>query len=60
MAVTEYEVYHKYYISDINECDLDTDNCEHECENTEGSYTCTCPAGYMLHTDGASCTGQNC
>ena len=38
-------------VLDINECD--TDPCENggTCDNTIGSFTCTCVAGY----DGATC-----
>ena len=42
--------------SDINECD--TDPCENSgsCNNTVGSFTCTCVAGY----EGATCqSGKN-
>ncbi|KAH9488404.1 hypothetical protein Btru_062838 [Bulinus truncatus] len=30
------------------------DGCQQGCENTEGGYRCTCPAGLKLKTDGKS------
>ncbi|KAK1353350.1 hypothetical protein POM88_052485 [Heracleum sosnowskyi] len=27
--------------NDINECERKTDDCEHECNNTQGGYNCT-------------------
>lgn len=39
---------------DINECqELDT-GCEY-CENTFGSYHCTCPEGFEIHNDQRTC-----
>ena len=42
-------------IKDINECDLDLDDCSinANCDNTIGSYICTCKPGF----DG---TGDSC
>lgn len=37
-----------HYFSDINECLLKEDYCEHHCINTDGSYICKCNEGYML------------
>lgn len=34
--------------TDINECDLEIDDCDFEadCINTDGGFTCECVAGY--------------
>lgn len=43
-------------IPDVNEC-LDSSKCAHgTCNNTEGSYFCTCFAGY--ESNGTSCQGN--
>ena len=44
-------------ISDINECEGKTHNCSSNavCNNTKGSYNCTCKPGY--EGDGNNCTG---
>eukprot|EP00058_Branchiostoma_floridae_P001021 XP_002586509.1 hypothetical protein BRAFLDRAFT_106412 [Branchiostoma floridae] len=34
--------------TDINECSNDNGGCSHNCENTDGSYRCTCQDGYQL------------
>ena len=47
----------KLNLSDIDECttqDFDCDPNAH-CENTEGSYTCTCSPGYW--GNGSACHG---
>ena len=58
--------FHKYqhfiisstlYFSDVNECQSDIDSCSHSCYNNDGSYTCGCPVGYFLSTDGYKCEG---
>ena len=43
--------------SDINECVVGTDNCHSyaTCNNTIGSFTCTCDQGFM--GNGVNCTG---
>ena len=43
--------------ADIDECSDDTDGCDHNCTNTEGSFKCSCQEGYTL-TDGTSCQGN--
>jgi len=43
--------------SDIDECALNLDNCSKlaTCQNTDGSFDCSCNIGY--HGDGFSCYG---
>ena len=42
---------------DINEC-LILDPCKSGCENTEGSYYCTCQEGLTLAKDGQNCLDE--
>ena len=46
-------------LTDINECTNGTHACysDDHCTNTNGSYTCSCPQGYKLGSDGHSCNG---
>ncbi len=47
------------FISDIDECDDNLDNCARdnaECTNTIGSFTCACDPGYS--GDGTVCMGE--
>ena len=46
----------KNYISDIDECTEDA--CDHNCTNTDGSFTCSCNNGYELDDNGRSCNGM--
>ena len=45
-------------ISDIDECVADTHNCSSDafCNNTHGSFNCSCKPGYK--GDGQNCTGS--
>lgn len=46
-------------VSDVNECRRYPGRlCGHKCENTQGSYYCSCSAGFRLSADGRSCEGQ--
>ena len=47
-----------YMILDINECEGRTPKCSSNavCNNTKGSYNCTCKSGY--EGDGNNCTGD--
>lgn len=46
-----------YLPLDIDECETDTDNCDvnAHCNNTKGSFQCTCNTGYS--GDGVVCEG---
>jgi hypothetical protein len=44
-------------MTDIDECSENRDNCGQLCQNTPGSYTCSCRTGYRLASDGAACEG---
>ena len=46
------------YFTDIDECAEGMDQCVHNCQNTNGSYTCSCRAGYSLNADGRGCEGM--
>ena len=43
---------------DIDECARDTDGCHHICNNTVGSYFCSCNAGYASTSDHKYCIGE--
>ena len=47
-----------YYFADINECETEKHHCGSNafCNNTKGSYICTCKPGYT--GNGVSCTGK--
>jgi len=51
-----------YLLADVNECLNETtvNKCSTnaECINTEGSYICECPSGYMLLADQRTCDGK--
>ena len=44
-----------FFISDIDECLEEPCHAFADCENTNGSYTCTCRSGYS--GDGLQCEG---
>ena len=43
---------------DIDECAMDIDGCAQGCNNTVGSFNCTCSEGYVLNEDGFFCDGK--
>ena len=44
--------------TDNHECADNTDNCDHICINSHGSYYCQCNKGYRLQNDGHTCNGK--
>ena len=49
--------YNDYFYTDIDECLLDTDDCDDDatCINFPGSYTCACLPGFRA--SGSDCIG---
>lgn len=48
-----------FLVTEVDECSLpDNGGCEQHCENTLGSYKCTCEPGYELTADKKSCEGK--
>ena len=44
---------------EVNECSLNTDNCEQECTNFDGGFRCGCYEGFSLNSDQISCSGTD-
>ena len=42
---------------DINECELNIDDCDQLCVNDLGSYHCECYTGYFREDISSSCVG---
>ena len=45
------------YYTNTDECLDNNSNCFHDCVNTEGSYHCECPPGYILQSNNRDCGG---
>ena len=60
MKKTEFLHFMALIFSDINECAKATHKCSANavCNNTKGSYNCTCNSGY--YGDGWNCQGRVC
>lgn len=43
------------FIVDINECSISPHPCQMICENTLGSYICSCLHGFTLNRDNSTC-----
>ena len=48
-----------YNDTDINECANHNGECQQNCQNTIGSYSCSCLTGYLIDSNGYNCTGLN-
>ena len=48
----------RYFSVDVDECQAKNHNChvKAQCDNSEGSFNCTCLQGYS--GDGVNCTGM--
>ena len=44
--------------TDIDECQSSNGGCTHKCNNTIGSYYCSCHEGYELSNDSHTCIGK--
>lgn len=48
-----------FVLTDVNECWRYSGRlCAQKCENTPGSYRCSCTAGFSLAFDGKNCEGK--
>ena len=47
-----------YCYSDINECQTNNGGCGQICNNTDGSFECSCNQGYSLSSDSTNCIGK--
>ena len=47
-----------YSLTDVDECQVSNGGCAVTCQNTEGSFSCSCAAGLELGHDQRSCRGQ--
>ena len=46
-------------MKDVDECaSSSSNNCHQVCNNNDGSYSCSCNAGYRLNGDGRTCGGK--
>ena len=43
---------------DINECATNMGGCQQACVNTPGGFHCACNPGYILNSDGITCTSM--
>ena len=58
-VLAKYSCMYIHISADINECIIGTDRCSQKCQNTLGSYTCSCDSGYRLSSDGWICNGKS-
>ena len=44
-------------LTDIDEC-FEVNGCQQLCQNTDGSYICSCFSGFNLSSNGMDCNGE--
>ena len=49
---------HIFVPVDVNECLDDNGGCPQTCDNTDGSYQCSCQHGYEWDNDNHTCIGM--
>ena len=47
-----------FHFTDVIECATGIDECNQNCHNTDGSYSCSCDPGYTLYRDNLFCYGN--
>ena len=45
--------------TNFDECTVNNGGCEQTCTDNDGSFTCSCDAGYILSDNGLSCSGKS-
>jgi len=50
-----YELLDDGICADIDECSRNIANCQYNCTNYDGGYTCECPVGQALRNDNRTC-----
>ena len=48
-----------HIIADVDECSEETDECTQNCDNTIGSYVCSCNDGFIIDVDRRTCDGEH-
>ena len=57
VTVSTHTIYCSSFLLDINECVDSNGGCHQLCNDTDGSYECSCYEGYQLVPDDITCEG---
>ena len=49
-----------HFFTDRDECASNNGGCQHICQDTVGSYQCSCQSGFTLHENGYDCKESGC
>ena len=58
ITIMKTSVINEFVDVDVNECQASNGGCDHVCNNTVGSFQCSCNSGYILSADGFRCSGK--